>query len=149
MYKRIFSERDINSKNERKFYYIFHIQLYNTFLYLKNAFLLEMDLNLIFMFILFSNIFTECNYFIFSFSRIKIEKLILTIVIFKILNKSIIKIFNKLIIIFLICKKLNKNIKQNSKFLEFRRFEISRIPIPNLNNFRSQYDSIVQSNSNF
>lgn len=73
----------------------------------------------------------------------------LTIVIFKILNKSIIKIFNKLIIIFLICKKLNKNIKQNSKFLEFRRFEISRIPIPNLNNFRSQYDSIVQSNSNF
>lgn len=79
MYKRIFSERDINSKNERKFYYIFHIQLYNTFLYLKNAFLLEMDLNLIFMFILFSNIFTElfteCNYFIFFFSRIKIEKL--------------------------------------------------------------------------
>lgn len=56
-----------------------------------------------------------------------------------------IKIFNKPIIIFLICKKLNKNIK----FLEFRWFEISSVPIPNLNNFKSQYDSIVQLNSNF
>lgn len=125
MYKRIFSERDINSENERKFYYIFHIQLYNTFLYLKNAFLLEMDLNLIFMFILFSNIFTECNYFIFSFSRIKIEKLkVITIVIFKILNKSIIKIFNKLIIIFLICKILNKT----RNFLNFEDLKFQEFP---------------------
>lgn len=65
MYKIIFPKNDINSENERKILLYFPY----TFQYLKDAFLLEMDLNLTFKSILFSNIsiFTKCKMFIILF----------------------------------------------------------------------------------